>query len=316
MNENSIFRRAINYLLGKPKNDNSEQITSEFHPDIEGYYKNENTDGVCIFYKDGETIQFELKAYDLNFILLKSKAQVKSLLFGESQHMTQESIKVVNDHIFYLENHPDFTILNNNVYFKNIMSIPIPKEIVACIIETLDNSPEKYESLRLFTLKLLTSPREDSRENVLTFMRDNDIRISPKGNIIAYRRVKKWEKDVQLKNANKVLYNFVQDSYEKVKKWKKSPKNFKVVSLNNVPKLVNLDFDVTNTDYICLGHLDILKNNIIKKQEDVEQWFSSTHDYGKYIFKIGDIYAIQEDEIDTNNGNCASGGLICSPSIK
>jgi len=155
----------------------------------------------------------------------------------------------VSNFIDIFEGVDDFEVVGNSVYFKGIKSVEIPSLIVARFVELIEkisyykeqffddhaafetedtlqltSLEQEYESLKAFTLKLLTSPREESIAQVLSFCRHNDLRISKRGNIIAYRRVREY-KDVSMPD-NLELIEFVKESVEKIKKWKKSPKNY------------------------------------------------------------------------------------------
>ena len=126
----------------------------------------------------------------------------------------------------------DFQVRVDEVYIKNI-SYPIPPIIVAAFIEILEKMEfskttkleKEYNALMMFTLKLMTNPIESSRLDALKFIRLNDIRITDKGNLVAYRGI------VSTGTKNKELINFVSKEYVKIKTWKKAVSKYEVIEI-------------------------------------------------------------------------------------
>lgn len=233
----------------------------------------------------------------------------------------KEEMKLVSKFLGVFDNSDDFDVVGEQLYFRGIRSTPIPHIIVARFIEILqqieDNKTEinlftykstaelneEYNSLKMFTAKLLTSPRQESIDQVLTFCRHNNLCISKFGNIIAYRRVKEYSEVAMPKNEE--LLKFVKESIEKVKKWKKSPKNYWVYE----DTMGRFFCEPKYIDSFCKGNLYELYNNQSLFQDTPVQLYSSQHSYGKYTFAIGDIYKSEEGDIDVDAGQCHSGGL-------
>lgn len=233
----------------------------------------------------------------------------------------KEEIKLVSKFLGVFDNSDDFDVVGEQLYFKGIKSTPIPHIIVARFIEILQQIEddkteinlftckstaelnEEYSSLKMFTAKLLTSPRQESIDQVLTFCRHNNLCISKFGNIIAYRRIKEYSEVAMPKNEE--LLKFVKESIEKVKKWKKSPKNYWVYE----DTMGRFFCESKYIDSFCKGNLYELYNNQSLFQDTPVQLYSSQHSYGKYTFAIGDIYKSEEGDIDVDAGQCHSGGL-------
>jgi hypothetical protein len=159
---------------------------------------------------------------------------------------TPEERELVVQNLDILEDHEDFVVRDKDVYMRGV-KLAMPAPVIAGFIEILEKLDavgddwdddydwdndynrsedleeeeekllEQYQSLKMFWLKLATSPRKESRDQVLTFCRRNDVRLSKTGNIIAYRRVVEWDK------KDDVLNKFVEASWDKVKGWKKNP---------------------------------------------------------------------------------------------
>ena len=108
------------------------------------------------------------------------------------------------------------------------------------------------------------------------------MKIDKHGNFYAYRRVK------TVGNDNKELVDFISNTYNKIKAvWKKSPKKFKVVTVPDSKKyeLKQSDFNVENTEYICLGDLEYLYLNLPNMKENR---YTSAHT-GEEDYRVGNV---------------------------
>lgn len=303
--ENQASQAMTADLSTKPykkliQNFTNKSVTVIFHDDEIVYTTLENV----------EKIRNAVSKEDVLYIIAdSSKRRELSEIEAEKQEIEQKKIEkeLVSHFLDIFKDNQDFEVdeVRNELFFKGVKTVPVPHVIVAAFIEALTNKNEQeYESLKNFTLKLLTSPRKESIEQVLTFCRNNDMRITKRGNIIAYRRVKKYS-DVKMPD-NKELLNFVKQSVDKVKKSKKSPKNYEIYSSSEGYLLLHKDKETTETH---LGNLYEMYNNQSALTDDAVQLYTSRHNYGKYTFAIGDIYTSEEGDIDLDAGNCAAGGL-------
>lgn len=233
--------------------------------------------------------------------------------------------EIVSNFLEVFKDSEDFDVVGKELYFKGIKTIPIPTLITARfveLVESLNNLKvpyiteveerlkEEYNSLKMFTLKLLTSPRKESIEQVLSFCKHNDLRISKLGNIIAYRRVNEFKETRGY--LDKELLSFVLESFKKVKTWKKGIKNYEIFNDNG---LILHQKDKKHDYNNHIGNLYDLYNNQSVLKEETVQLYTSQHSAGKYTFAIGDVYKSDENDIDVDAGQCHSGGLKCSPSI-
>lgn len=216
--------------------------------------------------------------------------------------------KIEERDLTILRNNPDFVINGNKTYLKGI-NIPIPDSILAEIIynrETVEasNKEEKddmYNRYIMFWAKLANSPVKD-RDNVMSFLLKNDVRLSKTGNIIAYRNVVKCN----TVNVENKFIDFINDSYNKVKSWKKSPAKFTIGYNQKEYKLFRED-QIANEEWVNMGLLSTLKFKYSEKKEE-EQLYTTWHNPNKYVFTIPSLYKIYEDELDPNSLNCSSGG--------
>lgn len=255
----------------------------------------------------------------------KTKEEILSLLYPK-ENKKEEYVIAKND-LAILEVNSDFEVVGTKVYLKPC-KLEIPEIVKATFIEILEKKlaissafypqdlqttinvsnqleqlDEQYESLKMFWYKLSTSSVEKCRESVLRFCRDNDVRLSKLGNLITYRCVE--------------VYNYESDDEKTLKEFLNLTKG--KLNLNNYYLLKYIGKDVqplytyvhkyTNKnkypkDYVVISKL----NNVEIKQK--ETIYTSQHSYGKYTFKIGDVYKLNDDEQpDDTLDNCSSNGL-------
>lgn len=279
-------------------------------------YKNLYFSGnsITVVLNEGETLMAEadINVYD-KVKNCKTKEDILSILYP-----SKEEIISKND-LAILEVNSDFEIIGTNVYLKPC-KLEIPEIVKATFIEILEKKlavssrfnwskatndedldylEEQYQSLKMFWYKLSTNSVEKCRESVLRFCRDNDVRISKLGNLITYRCVEVY-KDSNGQNLNKDLKSILKkvkipnDYYLLQSKLDESLKTIhKYTNKNRYPK-----------DYTVLGKLSEISF------DEEETIYTSQHSYGKYKFKIGDIYKLNEDEQpDDSLDNCSSNGL-------
>lgn len=259
---------------------------------------------------------------------LKTKEEIKKFFNSFNNKELEIEEKVVNvvtkDDFYILRNNPDFEIVDDKVYLKGI-SLAIPDTVLAEIISnreeyTLCDSSLKeeaaqlddyYNRLILFWAMLSNSPVKD-RDNILLFCRKNDIRLSPLGNIIGYRRLVKWNTNKN-KKRDINLQKFVEDSIVKIKKWKKNPANYVVYTSSSFE-----GYKITLESGISETHFKDANNNVLGKLTDLKEFevevegkeqYTSWYSSGKYLVTIPSLYKMIDEKPDPNLQNCHSGGL-------
>ena len=268
----------------------------------------------------------QLKTADNETIirLLTPKEEIKNVI--ESSPNEQEK-ELVSNFLDIFDGVDDFEVKDKNVYFKGV-NIAIPSLIVAAFVELIEKinylkeqffddhaafETEKtlqlasleteYKSLKAFTTKLLLNPIEESRETLLNFVRENNIQLTNRGNMVLYRRiVSKGKKD-------KSYIHFITESYIKVKHQKQSPKNYWVSFDDENTK----EYKLTKHQYTEFNDLGNLYELYQSLGEETTNTFTDNHTKS-YDIKIGQVYKINEEEIQLNrNGSC--GGLLhaCNP---
>ena len=220
--------------------------------------------------------------------------------------------KIITPLINILSSNSNFEIEGDKVYLKGIKSIAIPSSIVGEFIrlhseinyykyQSLYSTPvktykEEFDALLMFTFWLLLNPIESSRNDCLDFVKKNDIQLTTNGLLVCYRKV------VSSGSKNKELIKFISESYFKIKKWKKSPKQYEVFDDNG---FVIVQGDKRHDYNNHKGNLAELYQNLHTLKENT---YTDNHTRTKTI-KIGSIYKEDEDKIDLDNTVPCSSGL-------
>jgi len=319
----SIFSKTIDYLSGviKLRRELEELKQNVSTPVVESKCKNRliydvNNGYVTVIDCDGSSyngyvdkeVAEKLKTADTaEIIRLLSHKEEKV----EENNVEQEEKEIVSNFLDVFEGVEDFEVRGNSVYFKGITSVEIPSLIVGRFIELLTQHKngcfklsefDEYNSLKAFTLKLLLNPLKSSREQLLTFVRNNRISTTINGNLVLYRACYEGKEN----NENTALVKFVAKEYLKLKAWKKSPKNYWVWGCDDGTfELVKENLKNTGVES-NLGNLAELYTKLPEMQSKGKQYYSS---HGKKKMVIGDIYKIEDEKVDLNADVCHAGGL-------
>jgi len=287
---------------------------------------NVGTRNIDVVFTDGDVISGVVEQYIYEQIRnASSKEEVLDLLIPKNSKGSDYDLDKEEDDIktqiasivSILSEIDDFEVVGEDVFLKGVKSIAIPSSIVAEFIrivseiqnlqdnsselidyEQLDKVKEEYNSLLMFTYKILLNPLKESREQLLNFVKKNDAKITSFGNLVLYRAC--WE----AKSESDALVKFVAKEYLKIKSWKKSAKNF----------WVWYDGEYSLTKENCQndgigenkGNLAELYAKLPEMQSEGKQYYS---DHGKKKIVIGDIYKIDDSEVNLDSGVCHSGGL-------
>lgn len=333
----SFFQKALDYLSGKKELQDKLNETNKDLKELSLVIEkidynlnvketpcrnkliyNVNTKSIQVITCDGDSFggfniepeQLEtLKNADNETIikLLNPLEQTKQSVENNPENAEKE---LVSNFLDIFDNVDDFEVVGDSVYFKGIKSVEIPSLIVAKFVELLsemeikrqDNYYEftkleqEYQSLKAFALKLLLNPLQSSREQLLTFVRNNSVTVTCNGNLVLYRACYEG-------NENNELVKFVAKEYLKLKAWKKSPRNFEVYDTAEGLKSTDKG-EVYQDDY--KGNLAELYLQLPEMQKKGKQYYSS---HGKKKMVLGDIYKIEDEDVDLNADVCHSGGL-------
>ena len=316
----SIFKKSLEYLFGK---DQMKEYPSQkievvvTQPEINCINNkiiyNVSNQTVIVITCDGDKFEgSNVQKEQIERLRTSTKEEVINILTPTVctgiKEIDAKEEELVSKFLGIFNNSEDFQVVNNQVYFKSIKNINIPNIIVARFIELLQNVgynnseilQEQYNSLKMFTLKLLLNPLEESRNDALTYVKQFNIKMTNTGNLIMFRRI------VSVTNSNKDLIEFISKSYLKVKAQKKSPKNYWVHCDmdNGTPYKYTINTN-TFSEFNDLGNLADLYSDLPELQEN-----RYTDDYTKsYDIRIGSTYKINEEDIDVNKRGSCGGSL-------
>lgn len=308
--ENIKLKNTYDELVDKNVTITQKDVSLQVKPYKNVFYSNKN---LTVIFQDGTMVSLPMVEQDIfnKVRIATTKQEIDMILFPpkavEYEYHADE--KAVKNNLEVFKNHSAFMVLGEEVFMKGIKLALPPIVLVTFIeiLEKLDNIhidddgfeklADQYEALRMFWLKLALNPLEESREDLLKFVKVNDVRITQAGNLILYRRIVTQGKE------NKELVTFVSQEYYKIKKWKKSPKNY------DVYKQTDGSF---TTNPIVLGSAEVIGNleELYKELPNMDaNTYTSWHNKGQMEIRIGGVYKIPDEGINLDNGICAAGGL-------
>jgi len=226
---------------------------------------------------------------------------------------TSTERQLVVDNLSILRRYDEFVIKGTDVFLKGV-NLAMPAPVIASFIELherlFSERNEKYadayieqiNALKMFWLKLALNPLEQSREDLLVFIRANDVRITRNGNLILYRRI------VSKKGADKDFVAFVTQSYYNLKRDDLDPRNFAIAKNMDGYILVDLETYVPNDDPNEAKPFCNLQQMYLELPTYDNNTFTAWHDNNVEI-KLGGVYKIPDNKINLDNGICAAGGL-------
>lgn len=281
------------------------------------YFSNGN---ITVVFKDGSNISKS----DVSHQLFESvrNAQTEFEIIGlltkqdnsvDEATETKEERDLVSQNLGILIKHPDFEIHGEQVYLKGV-NLAMPAIVVSNFIEILEklnrfqkmsSSREEdyiaqYYALKMFWLKLALNPLPQSRADMLTFVRKNNVRITNNGNLILYRRI------VTKAGADTKMVTFISQNYYRLKKAGEDTRNYAVGKNDDGYFLFDLTKGVSQNDAKSL--ITNLQTAYLELPNMDTNTFTASHDRSVTI-KIGGVYSIPEDKINLNNSICAAGGL-------
>ncbi len=191
-------------------------------------------------------------------LFLPPKTEREVQLEIEFEAKKEESKKVQDILDFMKEvkdnGHDIFEVVENSIYVKGIR-ISTPELLVREIIKAQEsNNTERLSALLNFWKLCALNPDPRARFDLFRFIDKHKLTVTPSGNFLTYRRV--WTKNIN----NQELEKFITQEYLKIKRWKKSPKNYFVYNIQNGYILAK-GIDAANS-VEELGNLDELYNNL------------------------------------------------------
>lgn len=233
---------------------------------------------------------------------------------SKQEYETVQERELVSDNLDVFYDNPEFEVKGKEVFLKGV-NLAMPASVIASFIEILEqqqgimefgirdnNLPELFDqlqALKMFWLKLALNTIPQSREDMLTFVCKNDVRITKNGNVVLYRRI------VSKTGADQNFVTFVSQQYYRLKKQNQNTRDFAVAKVGDDYGLIDLRDYNGETGPEPFMNLQVAYMELPTYETNT---FTAWHDK-KVEIKIGGIYKIPDTGINLNNGICAAGGL-------
>lgn len=180
---------------------------------------------------------------------------------------------------------------------------PMPKILVEALLDAHYNPNSNYtvNSLVNFWKYLLLNPDKHVRTGLFKWIDTGKFALTEDGNIISYRNV-----DVKKRSSSKSLQDFISESWSKVKRWKKSPKNYVVVENTGNYTLSSAKLWDDKVDGNSLGILSELYADL-DTREDITVY---TDNYSHSMeIRLGEVVSKPRNECDNDPSASCSRGL-------
>jgi hypothetical protein len=197
-----------------------------------------------------------------------------------------------------------FEMDDNGIVYMKGFEHSMPKIMIDAVLDAYYNPKSEYtvSSLLNFWKYLLLNPDKHVREGLFQWIKTGKFAITEDGNIIAYRNV-----DVKQEGSNKKLQDFISESWAKVKRWKKSCKNYWVIDTNGSYSIVIVG---QSYDGKIIGNLDELFNKPYSTYETTIYTAQHKGQYGQTII-LGQPVSMPRSECDNSPSSSCSVGLHC-----
>jgi len=179
---------------------------------------------------------------------------------------------------------------------------PMPKLLVEALLDAHYNPNSNYtvNSLVNFWKYLLLNPDKHVRTGLFQWIKTGKFAITEDGNIISYRNV-----DIMKSATNKKLQDFISESWTKVKKWKKSCKNYSVYNGDDSGYYVLEKGKDVKEPSIFEGNLAELYSDLDTEEDITIYTDNYTH---TMEIKLGEVVSMNRAECDNDpSGSCSRG---------
>jgi hypothetical protein len=194
--------------------------------------------------------------------------------------------------------HDIFEVDGTSLYVKGI-KISMPELLIREIMKAQEQSnTERLSALLNFWKLCALNPDPRARFDLFKFLINHNLTLTPSGNFVAYRTVNTH------KSGNQALQKVVSQEWLKVKRWKKSPKQYELVENNGIYTLEKTNSGGNHTGKY-MGNLDELYNNI----SDVSGTVYTDAYTGTFRIKIGEPVKMDRAKVNPDPNQSCSYGL-------
>jgi hypothetical protein len=219
--------------------------------------------------------------------------------------------KAISEGVGILLDTGDFTMKEGVLYFKkNPRSIPellIEELIEAVYLYTLKHGKDfsklkdddTYQSLKRFFTWACLNPRAEVANDLFNFLRRNSFRITKQGFFVALRNV------VTVGTDDKDFIKAISNLHNKVKAvWKESPKNYRVVRLEDGDYTIEKVTKV-NPKGVIMGNLATLYSELPEMEENR---YTDAHTR-TFDIRVGKVVNMPMEQCSWTTADCAEAGL-------
>lgn len=250
-----------------------------------------------IFFSDGTSGRInDYKQEDYDLIVMyfeeNKEQEIKDFLFPQLKEKI-ETLNTIRESKFLQEE-------NGLIKLKQISEVSIPKFLIdEFLIAEKDSNQDRLESLTNFWKLCSLNPDEKARENMLWFLQKYGFNIGRSGLFETFRHVKVKSKR---NYRNEGLNNFVQEQFTRLKRNKKSPKNYFVIKGENTDYVLTTKKEGLNTSYGNLAELYLTSNEII------ETIYTDNYS-GTFDIRIGKPVVMDRKKCNSDQNAVCSSGL-------
>ena len=176
---------------------------------------------------------------------------------------------------------------------ESISEVSLPDYLVDKLLdaERDDNQTLITSYLNFWTL-LCQNPNAEARNNLLWFLETHGFKILESGLFTAYRNVRTKS---SLKLSDDDL-NYINEEFIKIKRWKKSPRNYSVVRMEDSGEVGVIQNSKVESGADVIGNL----NELVSSDSATE--FTDAHT-GTMSIKLGSPVRIPRSECDEDSSN-------------
>jgi hypothetical protein len=143
-------------------------------------------------------------------------------------------------------------------FFLPGFNLPVPKLLVETMLEYTDKG-YPLEAITNFWKLLMLNPDKQIREDLFKFLSHYQFAITDNGYFTAYKVVRFFSKGLD----DEKLVDFITERYEKLKSWKKAPRNYSVhKTADEENKYITVINQEVDSKYELIGNLEELYKRI------------------------------------------------------
>lgn len=274
-------------------------------------------DETIVMFDNGNVMQNKLTEEEYTKLCnCKNEDEVFLLMCPNYQEVLTERKEVLSIYDAIAESNI-LTKVGDSIYWKEVCELSMPKELVEAVLQAEQTGDEdKLTSYKNFWTLMALNPDSRCRQNLFWFLNKWGMTISKYGLFVGYRNADFLEEGDTIEGTK--LYtqdevDFVKYHYERIKRNRKSPKQYKVAFNNEgvyCPMLYK-DIDGTyNYDSLYDLYNEFKEKNFdLKLINHNDENVYTDHYTHSFRIKIGELVTMDRSKCDSVQENSCSKGL-------